>query len=252
MVLTWASGFVDAACSIALLHVLVANMSGNSIAIGLGASRGEWSDAWRRTLALPTFFLGLLVSRALVHAAKRADFERIGAALFALVAALLIAFAAIGQPALVHGAIPVHPVWRYCLLVALPAVAMGIQNATLTHFGPLTVRTTHVTGTLSVMADRVSEHLVWMRARTRGRGVRRLLRVLAVTPRRASAREGALLGLVWTAYVIGGIAGAFAQRAFGVASVALPVIAYVVLALVDLFRPVLEPEAIRERRASAL
>jgi uncharacterized membrane protein YoaK (UPF0700 family) len=252
VVLTWASGFVDAACSIALMHVFVANMSGNSIAIGLGAARGEWADSWRRALAVPMFFFGLLVSRALVHAAKRVDFERVGAALFVLVSLLLVAYAAVGQPVLTDRGVPVHPLWRYCLLVALPSMAMGIQNAALTKFGPLTVRTTHVTGTLAVLADYLSEQLLWMRGRTRGRGLRRCLRVLAVTPRREDARKAAFLSGVWTSYVIGGFIGALAQHRFGLWSVALPVVVYGALAFFDLFRPVLEPEPIREERGPAL
>ncbi len=252
LVLTCASGFVDALCSIALVHVFVANMSGNSIAIGLGAGRGQWSDAWRRGLAVPMFLIGLLLSRAVVHVAKRADFERVGASLFTLVSALLIAFAAIGHPALSHGRVPVHPLWRYCLLVALPAIAMGVQNATLTHFGPLTVRTTHVTGTLAVAADCVMQQLLWIRDRTRGRGLSRWRRVLAVTPRRRAARHAVLLFAVWAAYVVGALVGALAHGRWGLWAIALPVIAYGLLALLDLWRPVIEPEPIRERREPAL
>ncbi len=248
MVLTWSSGFVDAVCSVALVRVFVANMSGNSIALGLGAGRGEWGEAWRRGLAVPMFFIGLLISRFLVHAARRTDFERVGACLFGLVAALLVAFAAIGSPVMSHGTASIHPLWRYCLLVALPAVAMGIQNAALTHFGPLTVRTTHVTGTLAVLADHVSAHVLWLHARTRGRGWSRWRRVLAVGHRRRDLRNAGLLAMVWTGYVVGALSGALAHHRFGLWGVALPVTAYGALALSDLWRPVLEPTRENDER----
>jgi uncharacterized membrane protein YoaK (UPF0700 family) len=40
---------------------------------------------------------------------------------------------------------------------------MGVQNATLSHFGPLSVRTTHVTGTLAKFVD---ETVRWVCARS--------------------------------------------------------------------------------------
>lgn len=245
IVLTWASGFVDALGYLALVRVFVANMSGNSIAIGEGLARGEWGDVWRRGLAVPMFFLGLLISRAVVYGAKRARIERVGAFLFSLVAVLLLLFAILGQPIVRAGAVPTEPLSRFLLLVALPSIAMGIQNATLTQFGILTVRTTHVTGNLAVLADRVAEHLLWMVDRTRGRGLSRLVRVIAVTPRRRAARAAGLLTLVWIGYVAGGVMGVVAMMRFGLYGVAFPIFAYAALVISDLRRPVIEPAELR-------
>ncbi len=50
----------------------------------------------------------------------------------------------------------------YFAMIATLAFAMGIQTATLTHFGTLNVYTTFVTGTLTKFAESLSESLFWI------------------------------------------------------------------------------------------
>ena len=49
----------------------------------------------------------------------------------------------------------------YFGLVALLAFAMGVQAATLTHIGPLTIYTTFVTGTLAKFSEAFTRSLFW-------------------------------------------------------------------------------------------
>src|SRR5215510_12110679 len=81
-----------------------------------------------------------------------------------------VVFTVIGSQEMSQGHIRSEAGWTYYLLVALPSMAMGLQNATLTHFGPLTIRTTHVTGTLSNLADELVQYLVWLKGHTGSAG----------------------------------------------------------------------------------
>ncbi|WP_438016654.1 DUF1275 family protein [Sorangium sp. So ce315] len=121
----------------------------------------------------------------------------------------------------------------YHLLVALPSAAMGLQNATLTRFGPLSVRTTHVTGTLAELSESAVAYLVWLRDETRGRLRKPVREALAASPRQRSLQKAALLGGVWLAYAAGGIGGALLLDAFALWSLGLPIAALLLVAAVD-------------------
>src|SRR5919198_5445390 len=163
IVLTWIAGFVDIVGYIVLYRVFVANMTGNTIALGQGLAAGDWGVFFRRGFAIPMFVLGLIVSRLVLHLSGEQSAPRAAGVLFGGEVLLLVIFMVIGSQEMSQGRIRSEASWTYYLLVALPSMAMGLQNATLTHFGPLTVRTTHVTGTLSNLADELVQYLVWFK-----------------------------------------------------------------------------------------
>ena len=84
--------------------------------------------------------------------AARQGVHRIATYTLAFEALLLVLFARatpamkLGQIVDLHSAV-------YFSLVALLAFAMGVQTATLTHVGALTVYTTFVTGTLTKLSE---------------------------------------------------------------------------------------------------
>jgi len=69
------AGFVDAVGYIVLLQVYVANMSDNTIALGVESAQGRWYVLCRRTAAIPLFVLGMLLSRWAKHAGCRLLFS---------------------------------------------------------------------------------------------------------------------------------------------------------------------------------
>lgn len=240
VMLTWLGGYVDAVGYVALYRVFVANMSGNSLAIGIGIVRGHVDHALHRGFAIPVFVVGLLVSRLVIHLAMRRGWRHAAAVTFGLGGLLLGAFALAAEGHLAPGGRLVGVSTAGDLtLVALPAMAMGLQNATLTHFGPLTVRTTHVTGSLVKMSDHLADWIVWSGARLRGRLFegRRWRRVARVSRRSRDLRLAGLLLAVWGAYALGAFLGALAFTGWHLTALGVPIALYAGLVVLDLVRP---------------
>jgi uncharacterized membrane protein YoaK (UPF0700 family) len=232
-VLTCVAGFVDTVGYVALYRVFTANMTGNTIAIALGGVEHDVATALRRGFAIPMFVLGLVTCRLLVHVGERRGWRRLAGALFALEAAMLAAFIAFGHRLPAGEAIE-HD-GRYYLLVALPAFAMGLQNAALGHVGPLTIRTTHVTGNLATLGDCAAKYLIWLRRRWRAAS----LRIALVESREQRAfRRTVLLAALWACYLAGALGGAYFYSRVRLLALIAPVAALVSLVALDSVRPI--------------
>jgi uncharacterized membrane protein YoaK (UPF0700 family) len=126
----------------------------------------------------------------------------------------------------------------FYLIVALPALAMGLQNATISHVGALSLRTTHVTGSLTTLAEALAVYLFWLHDRTRGRFRRRIGPALRLTPRQKSAQALALMTGSWIAFVAGAACGALLNSKWQTACLLPPIGLLLLLAAVDIFRPI--------------
>ncbi len=98
----------------------------------------------------------------------------------------------------------------YFALVALLAFAMGIQTATLTHIGPLTVYTTFVTGTLTKFAESLAQVLCWSHDHFRLSG--KLSDTVRRMPKQQEARNAAFLISIWLCYLTGAAIGILTKR----------------------------------------
>jgi uncharacterized membrane protein YoaK (UPF0700 family) len=243
-VLTWLGGFVDTVGALVLLRVLVANMSGNTINLGIGLAQRRWEETLPRAFVFPAFLLGLMASRLLLHVARRRALLRVASCLFGLEALLLLAFLLLGGGG-VGEKEAVLPSARFYLLLALPALAMGLQNETLTHFGPLTVRTTHVTGNLVHFAEDCADILLALHDRTRGRKGTSLAKAFAEIRREPTYRQAILLGTVWLSYLVGAFTGALLALRWGLVALALPIAGLALLVGADLLSPLLRFEAVK-------
>lgn len=231
--LTCVAGFVDTVGYVVLFRVFTANMTGNTIAIALGGVEHDVATALRRGFAIPMFVLGLVTCRLLVHLGERREWRRLAGALFALEAVLLGAFIAFGYP-LPPGDALEHE-GRYYLLVALPSFAMGLQNAALTHVGPLTIRTTHVTGNLATLADHAAKYLIWLRGRTRTASLRV---ALAESREQRAFRRTMFLTALWTWYLVGALGGAYFYSRGRLLALIAPIVALLSVVAVDAVRPI--------------
>ena len=138
-VLCGVAGYVDAFGYIALGHVFAANMTGNTVLLAIAAVRGELPLATNYILTLAAFLIGAVLAATVKRAHGKAYLP------------LVLAAAAIV-------AIPATPVDRMAPL-ALLAVAMGLQGASLSVFGAISLHTVVVTGTLVRLAESVVDHL---------------------------------------------------------------------------------------------
>ena len=181
-----AAGALDAASYLGLGRVFTANMTGNTVLLGVAVASGSAGSALRSVVALAGFCAGVALGSAFT--ASREDWPR--PARGALAAESLVLAGLLGVWVLAG---PTSTGVRYAL-IALSAGAMGIQSAAA-RAAPLDgVATTFITGTLTNAVGRAVK-VIGSRAGERPR-----------------SGEIVLPGVIWLIYGAGGLAGAMAQR----------------------------------------
>jgi uncharacterized membrane protein YoaK (UPF0700 family) len=123
-------------------------------------------------------------------------------------------------------------------LLALSTLAMGIQNATLTRVGALSVRTTHVTGTLSKFAESGSRYLFWLY--DRARAGRSWFFAVRASRKQRDFIAAVLTAISWVAFLAGGFAGAWLRQRMELRSLYLPVAILAIISISDVFVPLAE------------
>jgi uncharacterized membrane protein YoaK (UPF0700 family) len=214
LLLGGAAGYLDAVGYLTL-GLFTANMTGNTVLLGLYAGEGRWALATRALLALALFFAGASLGGVMTR-----RHSRLAAALGVETAALAVGVAywagALGG---VRGAVAAPGALG---LVALFSAAMGIQSAAVRQVGEHRVSTTYVTGTLTSLATDAAANLF--------SGARR---VGAGADGRAGRGGTALLAGVWGSYLAGALAGGFAELRWSLWAVAAPILLLAGMALSD-------------------
>lgn len=229
--LTWVAGYVDAVGFISLGRIYTANMSGNSVAVGIQVSGESWFEMFRRLWPVLTYVLGLLLCRILLEADARQPIRAVASIAFALEIAFLV-------PVCIAGAMPHGPAPNLQFaFVALLAVAMGAQNGALTRFSSLTLHTGFVTGTLVKFAEHFAKYLVQVFDRMRGRKA----------PDNKPFRVSAILLGIYLAYVAGAACGGFTHYVLKLRALVVPVGCLVALIAIDLRQPL----AVEEKQKQA-
>jgi uncharacterized membrane protein YoaK (UPF0700 family) len=146
LVLTFVTGLVDATSYLKLGHVFVANMTGNVVFLGFGIAGAGGISVWASLTALGSFLVGG-VGGGRIGVRWASERSRLltaatGAELVLVAAALVLA-----------GFSPHHAGTgaRYAV-IALLAVAMGIQNAAARRIAVPDLTTTVLTMTLTGLA----------------------------------------------------------------------------------------------------
>jgi len=206
LALALAGGTVDAGTYLGLGHAFPANMTGNTVLLTIAVAKGTGAELVRSAAALGGFCLGVAGGTALLREGARRWPQGAWAtfALETLALALLLACW------LVFG------VGTHFGLIAAASLAMGAQSAAVRASKVGGVSTTYVTGTLTTGVSRV---------------VRRLLGTTSADP-----PSPALPVEAWVAYALGGLAGAFAERAWHAWEMVIP-LALVVLVTGLALRP---------------
>ncbi len=191
LALSLAAGVVDAVSYVGLGKVFTANMTGNTVLLGVALARGTGGDAARAAAALGGFCAGAACGIALIG--SDGPWPRIATSAFWLEVAALVALLALWAAA------GVDPV-RYPLIV-LSGVVMGAQSAAVRASDVEGVRTTYMTSTL----------------------VNAVARLVQRARRVPQAGDGPTLpGAAWATYGVGALGGAFAQRAWDAGAIAIP------------------------------
>jgi uncharacterized membrane protein YoaK (UPF0700 family) len=145
LMLTWAAGGVDAISYLGLGHVFTANMTGNAVLLGLAIGQGQGLAALRSLVALAGFALGAAIGALVVErGAKHGHWPRGVTAAISVEGFVLGLFTITWHtPGTARSGVALYA------LIALSAVAMGIQSAAIRHLNVPGVATTYITGTLT-------------------------------------------------------------------------------------------------------
>jgi len=197
--LAFAAGGVDAATYLGLGHAFPANMTGNTVLIGVAVAQGAGQAGLRSAVVLGGFAAGV-VSGVMLRDRREWPLNAAAPLLVqsGLMLAVIAVWAALG---VTSGAV------RYPLLGAMGA-AMGLQSAA-SRSG--SVPTTYMTGTLTKALAALTD---------------RALRAHGHEPH--PPHEIELAGGVWLAYGLGALLGALVEVGLGAA--ALAVLTAVILA----------------------
>ena len=201
LILTMITGMVDAVSFLALGHVFVANMTGNVVFLGFALSGAIGLSIPASLVAIAAFLGGGLAGGFLAERFRghRGRLLRTGLAVEFPLLALGVVIAAAGGDPVEHG--------RRYVLIAVLAVAMGIQNAVARRLAVPDLTTTVLTMTLTgIAADSTLAG---------GEGARLGRRALAVGAMLAGACFGALIVLdVSAAAALGAATGILAFVTF--------------------------------------
>jgi uncharacterized membrane protein YoaK (UPF0700 family) len=218
LLLAGAAGCLDAVGYL-MLGLFTANMTGNTILLGLSIGREAWADALNNVLALTAFVSGAGAGTIITRGVRRISH---GLGLEAgLLAGAVAVWSLFGAP---RGRVGEPEV--YWLIVLLSA-AMGIQSATVRRVGEQRIATTYVTGTLTALAtDAASDLFDRWSGRATVKAIPGGLRPPASDPATAGAtsRTSALMTSLWAVYLLGALVGGFAETRWSMWAVAAPVL----------------------------
>ncbi|BBX24507.1 membrane protein [Mycolicibacter terrae] len=143
LLLTFATGLIDAVSVLVLGRVFVANMTGNVIFLGFLFVAHTGIDLTAAIVAVGGFLLGAIVGGRLVRALGRRPRTWVTTAL-GIEVALLVGLAALAG----FGVLRYHDASKLILILGL-AMAFGVQNSTARQFGIQELYTTVLTSTIA-------------------------------------------------------------------------------------------------------
>lgn len=143
LLLTFATGLVDAVSVLVLGRVFVANMTGNAIFLGFLFVPGTGFDLTAAILAVAGFLTGAVIGGRLYRIYARRDVRRWITIALGLDALLLTVMAVLAGVGVVH-----YENNSKLYFIAGLAVAFGVQNSTARQFGIPELYTTVLTSTI--------------------------------------------------------------------------------------------------------
>lgn len=204
LLLTFAAGAVDIVGYLTVYRTFTAHMTGDTVHLGHNLLGRNWWSAAVAAAVIGAFLLGSIFGRTLIEVGARHQVRRIASANLLVEAALIATVVELE----VRGLEPVP------VLLMLLAAAMGLQTATLTRVGSLTVHTTFVTGMLNKLAQLLSHAIFLTYDVLRGRPVR--------PDRQNVLRRAWFMFSIWLLYLAGAVIGTWLKSFWGVRALLLP------------------------------
>ena len=235
ILLTFTAGIVDIVGYMTVYHIFVAHMTGTTVHLGNKLEAGAWADAARAFVTIASFVVGSVMGRAVIEGGARTRKRTVASWTMAAEAVLVLFFVWIGAGVLQQFTPQTMPVGTSCLLLGLLATAMGLQTATLTRIGPLTIHTTFVTGMLNKLAQETARWLFWIY--DSWRKDRSLAHLMDNSRKHIAFRNAEFMLAIWFSYMLGSVAGTWMDSRWKTAALYLPVCILVGSIVVDQMRP---------------
>ncbi len=217
LLLTFTAGCVDVIGYLNLFHTFTANMTGETVHLGEHLVGRHWANVTLAGGLVAAFLMGSILGRALIEVGSRRRMRSVATWALLLEAILITAVGLRTSELPPTGA-----------LVML-AAAMGLQTATLTRVGSLTVHTTFVTGMLNKLAQLLSHGAFLTYDLLRGRPT--------ADRRSETIRQARFIFSIWLLYLTGAATGAWMNSAWGLRSLLLPVLVVLLTIIVDQIAP---------------
>jgi uncharacterized membrane protein YoaK (UPF0700 family) len=245
--LSWIGGYTNVITLIATTQV-VSHNTGNTTSLGrmiASPMDGEpFHTAFTYALIIAAFVFGAVLSAIMTEKADRRGISSRYIAPMATEGMLLGVYAIfINVWARSHGYVSaghpvalaqIPPVW----IVTLAAVAMGLQNATITKISGAVVRTTHVTGVLTDIGLEGVQLFLWWREKTKSRKLARYGRVLRVSRRHPEFLRVLLLASIFGSFLFGATAGTVLYYHFPGQAMLAPILFLGWIVLIDWYKPI--------------
>ena len=220
------AGFVDAVGFITLSRIYVANMSGNSVAVGIQLAFSYWPESLRRLWPILAFVVGMLFCRILVEFGAQLHLRYVTsvALLCEIVFLAPVCLAAWSSPD------------SQTLYVGLLALAMGIQNAAITNVQSVTIHTGFVTGILLKTVIEFAKYLIWVYDCVVV-GTHSAAYVFTRSFKQKSFQLTLWLAFIWCSYVFGACLGTWGQQAFHLRALVFPLLGLLLVIAIDMCHP---------------
>jgi uncharacterized membrane protein YoaK (UPF0700 family) len=219
VLLSFVAGYVDIVGALIIYDIFTAHMTGTTVHLGQQLVQHNWTAAIIGSSVLCAFVFGSIVGRVVIEIGSRFAIQHIGSFTLALELILIAGVIPFGQSVLSRGPLQQAPVAVVGLLAPL-ALAMGMQTATLTRVGALTVHTTFVTGMLNKLAQQISHYIFHTFDLRRAPVILRKMEILR--QRREAIREIRFLFSIWLLYLAGAACGTWLGLRWRLESLLLP------------------------------
>lgn len=243
--LSWIAGYANV---VVLIHsgMMISHVTGNITHFGQLLIDRKWQLA-ALTISMPLcFFLGAMLSGICVQVATRLRRRSIYIVPMAIQASLLgvlsVVIALQDSNAFPKGSDAAA--LAFYLSISLGSTAMGMQNATITSISGAVVRTTHLTGVITDAGTELVSLALWLRDKTRRRGIERWRRVIRGILRQPDARQLALLISIAGSFLFGVCVGTFVHDFVPRLGLIPPVLFLLWIIFVDWREPIADVKAV--------
>jgi len=164
VLLAWAAGSVDAISYLALGHVFTANMTGNTLLMGMNAGQGHAAEVLRSAAALIGYLFGVAVGALLAKAEDKT--KKWSPGVTVTLALETVVLGGFGLAWYFTGAAQQSNPWY--TLIAVSGLTMGLQSVAVRQLGIPGIVTTYITGTLTSLVSGLVAHFRKMKYPSEG------------------------------------------------------------------------------------